>query len=127
MIVAARTGPLSIWVHGLDDTGALCGAKPTGKWRQTSRLPINCPKCLYVMGKARYAVCEAPIGVGHSLLHVRLVGPEGISKAGYASTQRALCNNIVGWDIGPLEPGMIHDPKRLCHTCRVAITANAVR
>lgn len=122
MIRAARPGPLSLFVHALDDTGALCGATPTGKWRATSRWPINCPRCLYVMARPRYAFCESPQASG-ALVHIRQVGVEGIVQAGYASTQKALCGVVVGWDRGALTSANRPDQQRLCRTCKRLVSS----
>lgn len=136
MIVAARARWLTMVVHGVDDTGALCGARPdtprgvTGKWRR-SELPINCPRCLMRMGGERWALCGAPTAMPNAPIHIRRVGPEGVSFTGNPGAARALCAATVGWDVQELRPGrppveLLKPREVLCAACERVYTTPAL-
>jgi hypothetical protein len=115
--LAARRTSISLVVHAIDDTGALCGVRPQqGRWRPSKRLPVNCPRCLYVMSRPRYATCETPTASGGSPLHVRAVGAEGIDRHGSSGQTKTLCGMIVGWDIAELRAEDFRYP-RICQVC----------
>lgn len=122
MIVAARASGLSPFAHAVDDTGALCGARPQGKWRMVKRMPVNCPRCLLRMGAERYALCEVPTASTRSPIHIRRVGMEGVSKSGSSMGAMTLCNLGVGWDLSELRSSAeLEGPasylQRFCSPC----------
>lgn len=123
MIIAARPGPLSIVAHAVDDGGALCGATATSKWRPTNRLPINCPRCLFVMATPRFVLCEMPTATSKSVIHIRKVGPEGIVKAGadHVGTRRSLCSQPIAWDLDAISNADVRrgGNQRLCRLCEL--------
>lgn len=116
-VIAARVGPLSPFVHAVDDGGALCGARPRGGWRMSRFLPINCPACLLEMSKERYAFCETPVATSMSRLHIRQLGPDGLRRGGVGQAQ-TLCGKPVGWDVELVADFDAAD-ERVCAACRV--------
>jgi hypothetical protein len=116
--LAARAHPLSPVVHAVEPPGALCGARPSkGRWRRTTRLPINCPRCLLALGRPRFAVCQTPSSVGPHR-HLRRVGPEGITSGrDRAVGLVTLCGAVVGWDVSPVREAHKTDPY-VCPVCR---------
>lgn len=118
MIVAARSGVLSLLVHGVDGAGALCGTTPEKKWRVSGRLPISCPRCLLRLGTVRWALCETPTASSAGTAHIRRVGPEGVDLGGNAAGSSTLCQAPVGWDLEELRsPARLDEERRLCGVC----------
>lgn len=140
MIAPARTSALSLVAHAVDSTGALCGARPSGRWRLSSRLPVNCPRCLMRLAAPRWALCESPGQHAHLAVHVRKVGHEGIAFSGNPTGAKTLCGLVVGWDDRELESlETLRELREVCPRCsRMALAphlspvrdlprANAVR
>ncbi len=118
MIVAARRHPLSLAVHAVDDDGALCAARPAGDWRPTTRLPINCPRCLWRLER-RYAFCERASSASSTVRHVRRLGATGLHYGGGCDT-RALCSVWADWD---LRGEVTRDAVRAADVCPVCAAA----
>lgn len=117
-MLAAKTTRLSLKVHAVDDTGALCGARPRGKWTPATLIPITCPGCLWTMGRRRLAFCVSPEPLLTRTFHIRLVGPEGISFTARHAGIRTLCRKPVLQDKWPYEVERLDDPD-LCPSCRL--------
>lgn len=117
MIAPARASRLSLVAHAVDATGALCGARPQGRWRLTARLPVNCPRCLLRLAQPRWALCESPAAWANAPVHVRQVGHEGVSLSGNAAGAKTLCGLLVGWDLRELET--LETVRGLSHVCAV--------
>lgn len=121
MSYAARTHRLSPVAHVVDDLGALCGARPAPKWVLTRWLPVNCPRCLISLARPRYAFCESPTASTTSRMHIRVVGPEGLSLSGNAGGARTLCGQPVGWDLEAEVPALMAatEDRETCGQCRM--------
>jgi hypothetical protein len=115
--LAARASRLSLVVHAVEDAGALCGAAPRPRWRGTTLIPVNCPRCLLEAGRERWAVCQSPGPAGDDTLHIREVGPEGIRKSGRPIGRQTLCGLPAGWDFAELEPQDLAD-RRMHEACQ---------
>lgn len=98
-MLTARRHRLSPFVHVIDDLGSLCGAAPRdGRWIPNTKLPVSCPTCLVKFTAPRYVFCGVPSTDERKVTHIRLVGPEGVTKAGLLSAQ-TLCHQPAGWDV----------------------------
>lgn len=101
-MLTARRHRLSPFVHVIDDLGSLCGLTAlNGRWIPNSTLPVTCPTCLVRFTAPRYVFCGVPTTEERSTRHIRLVGPEGVTKAGVLSAQ-TLCHLAAGWDYASL-------------------------
>lgn len=123
---AARAHRLSPFVHAVDAHGALCKARPRGgRWIPTEILPITCPRCLRRLSRGRWATCELVTGGIASRVHIRRVGPEGLTRSGNPSAAKTLCGQVAGWDIAELEAlerSALKKMPHLCSTCeRIAV------
>lgn len=117
-MLTARSHRFSLIVHAIDDSGALCGARPKGgDWIASTRIPLNCPTCLVKSGLPRYAYCELPVAVQPPMRHIRQVGPEGMSKTGVVGGTRTLCNRVSGWDVSMVAATPAPGTSGLCPSC----------
>jgi hypothetical protein len=114
--LAARASRLTLLVHAVEDAGALCGAAPRPRWRGTTLLPVNCPRCLLEMHRERWAVCGVPGPATEDRLHIREVGAEGLRTAGRPIGRTTLCGLPAGWDVAELEPRHLDD-RRMHESC----------
>lgn len=122
MIVAARTSPLTLVAHALEDAGAVCGARPkNGRWHVTERIPVNCPRCLLRLAVPRFALCRIPVPAGRQdVFHVRLVGPRGFRPRNGIDTH-TLCGRQPHLDERLLSPAEHLDRSECCPRCLTAL------
>jgi hypothetical protein len=123
VILAARASALSLVAHAVEDAGAVCGARPQGRWRLTERIPVNCPRCLLRLSVPRFALCRIPVpSRRNDVLHVRLVGGKGFKPRGALDTN-TLCGRSPMLDERLLSPREHLDRSEVCPRCIVALPA----
>lgn len=123
MIVAARASKLTLIAHAIDgELGALCKARPRGgRWVPSTRMPVNCARCLLALSRPRFAFCEYPSPAPDTTrLHVRQLGMQGLKLAGGCDT-RALCGALVSWDIREEVTRASVRDELVCVTCAGAV------
>jgi hypothetical protein len=116
-MLAARAWRWSPVVHAVDGGGALCGARPrAGRWTANTRIPINCPRCLYELSRPRYAFCQSP-SAARAPRHIRVLGPEGLQLRSSSGSFRTLCGMAAGWDIARVEKTPAPGNPSVCRSC----------
>lgn len=120
-LLTARTHKLIPVVHAVDDTGALCGARPrNGRWVPNTKLPVTCPKCMVRMTLPRYTLCLVPSSLTSKrrpLRHIRRVGAEGVMKSSGPVRLETLCGANASHDLELLERTPTPGDESNCPRC----------